>query len=87
VFFRVGGVPQADVPLVSIVAAVTIYKSIALAFLFWWADRPSFAPLVFSLLVILFFVFEQAGVGRNMSDMFFSGHRFLGISASRYCPG
>jgi hypothetical protein len=68
-FIRIGvRVPGVEVFLLFVIAALAIYNAVAVCSLLW-VQRQSLsttAPAIFSLLVVVFFVAEQVGVGGNL---------------------
>jgi hypothetical protein len=60
--------PHGGTVLFALAAVAVLYNAVAFGFLLWEQRRSisSNAPAVFSLLVILFFIAEQIGVGGNL---------------------
>jgi hypothetical protein len=84
-------IPYGEDVLLVLIAYVAIYNAVALCSLLWAQRKTlaSCAPAVFSLLVVVFFVLEQFGVGGNLP--FYDRYilqlaPFLGIIAFSVLP-
>jgi hypothetical protein len=84
-------VPYGGTAIFALAAVAALYNAVAVAFLLWDQRKSlmSNAPAVFSVLVVLFFVAEQIGVGGNLP--FYDRYvlqlaPFLGIIAFSILP-
>jgi hypothetical protein len=84
-------VPHGGTAVFALAAVAALYNAVAVAFLLWDQRKSvmSNAPAVFSVLVVLFFVAEQIGVGGNLP--FYDRYvlqlaPFLGIIAFSILP-
>lgn len=61
-------VPHGATVLLALATAVALYNAVAVGFLLWDQRQAllSCPPVIFSLLVVLFFIAEQIGVGGNL---------------------
>lgn len=68
VIHAIGRGPTAESVILGLIGALTIYNAVVVARLLWErrASLSSCPPLLFALLMIVFFVAEQCGVGGNV---------------------